>query len=361
MYYRTRKTKSNPKFYKIYFGVIIACLVLLIVAVFILRSFLTDFEKAQPKYVAEEVFEQYFVNGERSVLEKMDVQPGEFEQKEAAEKYAEDLLKGGELTYSEVSNGLDSGKKYVVKKDGERIFNFTLKERGEKSSFGLKLYELDGISMVSGSTSITAEVPQGYVLYVNGKPVDQKYITESGLKTDVFEYLPDDVNAPLNDKYVVSDLFEEPTVTADNGAGKPAEIERDEKTGIYKVGLVYSEELQQEFSEYVLEAARTYAAYMQSDMYFYRVARYLDPNSELYSLTRDTITGFVIDHNGYSFEDESASEFVAYDENTFSCRVKLTHKLHKWGADDYVEYLDMTMFLHNVNGQYLIFDRFNTN
>ena len=119
--------------------------------------------------------------------------------------------------------------------------------------------------------------------------------------------------------------------------------------------------MEKEFSDYVIEAAEAYAAYMQNDTGFRHVAPYLDDDSELYELTRTTTTAFVIDHNGYSFSDESASEFTRYDDNTFSCRVKLTHTLQKYGSDDYVEFFDVTFFLHKVGDDWLIFDRFNTN
>ena len=34
----------------------------------------------------------------------------------------------------------------------------------------------------------------------------------------------------------------------------------------------------------------------------------------------------------------------------------MTHLLHNPGKQDYVDYIDMTIYLHKVDGQYLIFD-----
>ena len=358
-----RKRKGGlSRFTKIYLGVLIAAVVLLIVSVFVLNAVLRDFERSQAKYVASETFEKYFTGDSSLIVASLEESGNEFESKDKVKDYVDDAMSKGEITYTEVSNGLEDQKKYAVKSGDKRIFTFTLeKDPDERSSFGFAKYKFGGIQTVGGNYTATVEAPEDYVVYVNGVEVADKYITESGKPLDVFEYLPEDVKAPVENVYTIPRLFSEPEITADDGNGVPAEVTFDEDKGVYKVALLYDEKLQEEQSAYVIEAAEAYAAYMQSDGSFRTVARYLDEDSEIYTKTRDTITAFVIDHNGYSFVNESASEFTSYDENTFSCRVKLTHKLHKRGSDDYVEYFDVIFFLHKVGDRYLIFDRFNSN
>ncbi len=353
--------KPKSRFFKIYIGVLIFCGVLLIAAVIVLNALLRDFESAQPKYVAEEVFAQYFTEDTGAIVRTIKSTATEFESEEMLKEYVDGAMSGGSLTYNEISNGLEAGKKYVVKSGGKSVFNFTLDLLDERSSFGFKKYKFGEIQTPSGKVSVKCAVPEGYSLYLNGVRVGPDYLTGEHRNIDNFEYLPDDIAAPKEAIYEIRGLFCEPEVTADNGKGKEARIEYLDDEGLFEVGLVYDEELEAEFTDYVIEAAEAYAAYMQNDSYFRAAAKYLDPSSEIYELTRTTVTGFVIDHNGYSFENESASEFTRYDDNTFSCRVKLKHLLHKRGSDDYVEYLDLTLFLRRVGDDWLIFDRFNTN
>lgn len=347
------------RFAKIYIAVLAVFVVLLIAAIFVLNALLRDFESKQPKYAAQSVFEKYFSSADE-LLAVLDNKQSDFESREVIRDHIAEIL-DGDVTYTEVPNGVGSERKYAVKSDGKREFTFTLdKDDSKKSFFGFSGYALSGVQIERGDHSVVAEVPEGYSLYINGVKAGDEYITEREKKLDVFEYLPDDVAAPTENVYTVTGLYAEAQVSADDGSNE-ATVTFDEERNVYKVSLMYDESLRQQYSDYVIEAAEAYAAYMQNDSSFRRVSPYLDPASELYTKTRDTITAFVIDHDGYSFEDESATEFTPYDENTFSCRVKLTHKLHKSGSADYVEYFDVTFFLHRTDGDFLIFDRFNTN
>jgi len=85
---------------------------------------------------------------------------------------------------------------------------------------------------------------------------------------------------------------------------------------------------------------------------------YYDTDSDLWKNIISTENYFVLDHNSYSFKDQKATEFYRYNDDVFSCRVSMTHLLHRWAREDYVDYIDMTLFLRNVNGKYLIFDSF---
>jgi hypothetical protein len=97
---------------------------------------------------------------------------------------------------------------------------------------------------------------------------------------------------------------------------------------------------------------------MGNDEKWANVKEYFDPSSKLYNSIRTSETSFVIDHSGYRFENESASEFYAYDENTFSCRVSFTQVLTKKGKPDYKDNIDMTVYLRKVGDKFLIYDRY---
>lgn len=360
-FYERRKT-GRSLFFKIYITVVITAVLLLCAAIVVVHFLLRDFESVQPKYLAEEVFNEYFAPNTVSVAERIDLTGHPFEGEEQALAYAEKALSGDEITYSEVSIGLEAGRKYSVKSGDKKIFSFELDENEEKSKFGFITYRLGKIEPVFRE-KVTVRVPTGYHVYINGIRADGKYITESGVvDEELSEYLPDGVAAPTDDIYTVTDLLVAPEVlvTDPDGADVPAEFDADSRT--YTAVRKYDEQLKAEFSDYVIQAAEAYAAYMQNDASFRNVATYMDPASELYAVTRATLTGFVIDHNGYSFEDESADEFVRYDDSTFSCRVKLKHILHKTGSADYVEYLDIVFFYHlDADGDYSMFDRYNKN
>lgn len=354
--------KPKSKFFKIYVGVLIFLAVLLIAALIVLNALLRDFESVQPKYLAAEMFSQYFTDDTSALVDAIKSTSGGFESEEMLRGYVDQAMSGGALSYYEVSSGVKKEWiKYVVKSGDKSIFNFTLVEQDERSSFGFKKYKFGEIQAPSGKLAVKCAVPEGYSLYLNGIQVGSDHLTGEERRISSFKYLPEGLTAPKEDVYEIKGLFCEPAVTADNGNGKAVDVNYIEEEGVYEAVLAYDEELEAEFSEYVIKAAEAYATYMQNDAGFRTAARYLDPDTELYEKTRTTATGFVWDHNGYDFAEESASEFTRFDDNTFSCRVKLLHILHMRGRDDYKEYLDVTLFIHKVGDEWLIFDRFNTN
>ena len=285
----------------------------------------------------------------------------EFESDEMIADYVKSEISDKPLTFNEISNGLESGRKYVVKSGEKSVFNFTLREKEERSSFGFRQYEFDGIQAPGGKVSVSVAVPSGYSLYLNGIRVGQEHITERGRKIRLYDYMPEGVQIPEEDVYTVDGFFLTPEITADNGADRPADVRYLEDEDLYEVGLLFNDELEEEFAEYIIEAAEAISIRLQNDSSFYYAAKYIDPDSDLYLKLRSIYTGDVTDHNGWDFDQESASEFIRYDEDTFSCRVKLRHILYKRGSEDHNEYLDVIMFLHRVNGKWLIFDRFDTN
>ena len=141
--------------------------------------------------------------------------------------------------------------------------------------------------------------------------------------------------------------------------GNEMEIGVVESDKLYYTKLVYDEELKAEQSEFVIEAAKRFAAYMQNDTTLAKLTPYFEKGTALYKSIRSTLQWAVIDHDSYDFEDVEASDFYRYDENTFSCRVKLTHILKRNRLEDYRDFMDATFYLRKINGKYLIYDRTN--
>lgn len=108
-----------------------------------------------------------------------------------------------------------------------------------------------------------------------------------------------------------------------------------------------------EHKDYVLKAAEEYSKYMENDSWWGGISQYFDPSSEIYESARTSLTMFVIDHNGYRFDDVFVGEFYGYSDDVFSCRVSFTHVLTA-GAQEYKDYFDSTIFFRRVDGTFKI-------
>jgi len=356
-----KQRKHFPVFYTIYFLCIALFLVGLYAGLGVVREYLADYESAQPQYVAEKVFGEFYSDGDYSALmDACSPQTTEFENQEAVLRYLREFTAGKEITYNSITTGLDSTRKYIVKADGVKFSAFTLTTVTETTPKGVPLYELESVELyTAGQQSARIVAPNGYTVFLNGSVLNDSYKTDYIEKHESCDRMPEGTEGIVFVGYEVDKLYYPPeSVQVINREGISVPVTQKED-GTYYAEYVYSESLKQQYSEYVISAAKALAAYMQNDGRFSAIGAYLDPDSDLYTNVKSSETYFVINHSSYSFEDVKTSEFYAYDDNTFSCRVSFTHVLKRSGSKDYRDYLDMTFYLRKVDGTYLIYDRFN--
>ena len=249
--------------------------------------------------------------------------------------------------------------KYIVKAGDTKFASFILSEDTEASGKFTRYKAGDFEVYTDSKAKVNIEAPEGYKVLLNGTELGSEYIKESGIEDESCNHMPEGVRGLHYDRYYVSGLMGEPKISVKSPDGTDAELSEDK--GIYRALPVNDTELQKEHSDYILEACKKYAVYMQYDstvavMGFNQIKGYFDPSSELYEDIRTVENMFVIEYTSYEFEDEKTGEFIKYDYDTFSCRVSFTHILHRKGNDDYRDQLDLTLYLRNVDGEYLIYD-----
>ncbi len=324
---------------------------------------LADFENAQPKYAAEAVFSTHFANPDFAALAKAAGMPENISSFETEEGFVTELTEryGGQPTsYAATTAGANGTLRYLVKAGEQKFAVFSLKKSAEASAFGFEQYELGEISLyIRPEETVTVTAPAGDAVYLNGKLLDESYITEKGIPTSSCEHMPEGVEGITFVTYETGALLRAPTVEVVSPSGIPAPLMQNGETGAWEADIVYDDALSEKYSEQMIKVAQNYAAYVMRDGYFASFSNYFDKTTDLYETIRQVPVGFVWIHNGYSFDDVSASEFYAYNDDTFSCRIRFVQVLHRDGNEDYREQFDVTFYLHRVNGEFLIYDMLN--
>ena len=358
---KIKAKKGFPYFYVILGAVLLVGIIAEAIALNQLKGFLADYEHSLSKYVADEVYEEYFMHPDyEKLIEISGCEISPAESKEALAEYIKNEVGGEQLVYKTVSDGIAIDTvKYNVRAGSKKIAEFTLKKTGEKSRYGNDLFALDTIKLVYKvpSLSVSVKAPADCTVKINGYTLGAEQVVATE-KTSSCDHMPEGVAGLTYNTYTLTGLINEPEVTVTDRNGKANVVEKEDD-GVYSAKLNYSEELASAYREQISDAAQKYAAYMQSDGRFSAFSQYFDPDSTLYTQIKNAEIYFVWPHDGYSIEDVNVRDFYAYDDNTFSCRVSLTHVLHKKGSEDYRDYIDMTFYLRNVNGSYLIYDREN--
>ena len=387
---RTQYTRRFPIFWVLLLGFVIISVIYISGIINKVEAFLEEYESVQPKYVEAEVFDTYFKKIDYDKLLKAadrgDGEISEFETRDDLITYLKGLYEGKEISCYSISTGAANAEtaelkltdlagyfveqfnskgdiRYIVKAGEDKIAEFTLVHSDselKKSKHGFKMYELADIELFFfPHESVTVKLPQSSTLTVNGVTVTDKYLMpDVREEEEINKFLPDGIEGIVYVAYTIDGLFGKPEISVTDKDGKVTECVYIEDGNYLSAGFLYDAALEAQFSDYVINAIEKYAAYMQMDGARADFIDYYDTDSELWQNIITTENYFVWEHEGYTFKDKKASEFYRYDENVFSCRVSMTHLLHRYGWEDYVDYIDMTIFLRNVNGKYVIFDSF---
>ncbi len=333
-----------------------------------LRPILAAYEESQPKYYAEDIFNAHFLDPDFAALVAQAGIPDNVSPLENAESFAAELEeRHGDkpMTYASTTAGSDGSLRYLVKAGDEKIGIFSMREvKGDPDDIlDFSSWELSDVELyIRPEESIKITVQTGSEVYVNGRLLDDSYLTETGIKTDTCDHMPknrEGVEGITFCTYEASALLRAPEIAVKTPQGKDAPLTLDEETGAWTAEIVYDDALAAAQSAQIIKVAQNYAAFVMRDAYFASFSGYFDKTTDLYQTIREVPTSFVWAHNGFEFRDVSATEFYAYADDVFSCRVRFVHVLHRNNSEDYTEQFDVTFYLHRVDGEFLIYDMVN--
>ncbi len=351
------------KKFSAFYAVLIVIVILTVIATEVgkvyLKDLLVDYEDSQYKYVAEDFFENNFASGDAKTLaELFGAQIPRFETADRFEKFLSGITEGKELKLQLTTVGLNEDKVYNVICDDVKFATFTLEKTEEKSKYNFDLYRPSEVVFNENLfESYSIEVPLDYTVNVNGFTTDSSYSNGDRIPTSSHEFMPDGVEGITYTTYAFENLCGTPEFTVLSKDGESCNISESED-GVFRADIAYDAKLEAEFADYVIEATKAYACYMQKDANFGKIGKYMDPSSQLYKNIKTSPNWMVITHDSYDFENAVASEFFAYSEDVFSCRVKVVHVLKYRRLEDFRDTIDMTWYLRKVDGKYLIYNSY---
>lgn len=371
------KNNKNGKriswFYLIYFSMILLTIVLVIAGMGVVRNRLAEYEAAQPKYVAAQVFSRYFepIDYDRLLAD------AEYDDAGVAPEFLAEYLASeiGEeaLTYATGSSNDPREIKYIVKAGSKQLAAIALNVSDRMTEHGYETYDFSHVELYlnmeayldeMAKFSITVKAPSIYTVEVDGEPLGEELLTSTYLPEDVMRYYPKDVPEIEYVSYTIADLRELPeSVVVTTPMGEEALVDYDEESRTYSCGLVYSDAMAEEYSDFVINAMEKYAAYVQASksVGLSDVKGYFDTDSNAYA---DVVEAggsrwMVRNWSGIDFENVSVGEFYVHTPEIFSCHISLTQLLHMEGREDFVDIIDMYVFLHRTEKGYKIYEWFN--
>lgn len=359
------KKRRLSRFYVIYFSCLAAAFLALFLALRFVRVLLAEYEAAQPKYVAQEVFARYFDPIDYPELLAFAQYDAGMAGDAAVTEYLTEAIGDSELSIAPGSAADEDTMRYLVRAGRVQVAAINLRKDDAKTAHGFARWRfanlelsLDNAPLPGRYLTITA--PAGATVTVDGTVLGEADITERYVNTTALPAFPSGIEGLDYVVYTLRGATALPgQVTVSDAAGNQAAVTYDDTAHAYTAGPVYSAALADEYSGMVTKAVQGYAGYMQNvpGTSFEAIRGYFDPDAPLYKAIRAAAGDMwmVFKSDSSSFEDEYIGEFCPLGEDVFSCHISFTQVLHRGGTDR-PDAVDMTVFLHKTDNGYRIFE-----
>lgn len=336
-----KKLSKYKKFIIVYLGVLI--LLMIASLAYVLKS-LSTFEKNQP--------EKFVLN----LANKIKENPSKYVNinKEYVDGY-KNILKSEKVTAKETEDG------YQIIAGSSPLFNLKLEKGKEVTKLGILKFNILSLKEINptsenGAYYYKVKIPSSFTLKVNGKTLDnpvEKLVNED------FEEIGSKM--PMDYIYELKGLKEKPNIEILNNKGEVVKYETEDNT-IYSYEFYKTNDYKKEVKNPIdiLEFAKKWSLFYTKDLAggnagFDVLKPYLLEGNKMYEAAKawpkSVDWGFVSRHilKNPIFTNESVKDCYIYNDDAFSCIVKLEKNMIVKGEDK-VETLNDRMFFVNDNG-----------
>jgi len=347
-------------FYTFYFLFIFLFFIGTFLGLKYLRSFLVDFEAAQPTVQSQQVFDSLFADPDWSKLYDMaKVEDTPYEGKEEFVAYMENLVGDKDLNMIETSAGLSGGKKYYVRVDDVRVASFTMTSDTDLTDMTqIPDWKLGEVGVFfERNESYRIQKQDGHTATVNGVALDDSFTIQI-TTTAAEEYLPIQVNANRTCVQEITGLMALPEVKITDSTGKEMEVVYDEASRTF-VEQTEANAITDELKNIAIDACKAYSMYMIEAVGADSVAKYFDTTSDIYKFIVRS-DRWMQDYSDYRFGNEEVSNYCRYTDDLFSVKVSLSLFVTRTNGTVREYKVDDTLFFElQSTGKWLVFDRTN--
>ncbi len=321
---RKKIFRGALRFYTLLLGGILCVLILLWCLMNPLKTLLTQYETAQPQYVAAEIYDALFVKPDWALLYDMaGVQATEFEGRSEYVAYMNAKVGNRKLDYVQIP-GSDDEQRYSVRLQGEEIATFSMLRVDD----GVSTFDRWTFGQVevffTREESVTVTLMPGYTVYINGVPLDDSYTT---LRVDTLaeDYLPEGIHGYRYQQQTISGLLVQPEVIVLDQYNNPVELTQDPETGIYTTPIAGTVPETWGEKELILTTVQAQALFSIQAINVTQLREYFAPSSQAYQAVTSAEL-LSSKWKSYAF-DESATvikDFYRYNDRLFSVWAQVT-------------------------------------
>lgn len=332
---RTRERKKGRGYW--IFLIVWSALLIAVMAALLMwfYGFLEDYQKVyeetRPILHQNQVMELFASGDAEQILDQAKpVELGPFETRDDFILFLDNYLSGKNMDFgTKAGEHIEERPVYVVTADEVPFAVVRLKKKTEAAAYGLPLWETDSIEllpMVTREYELLA--PSNVAMTVNGIPVTQTALKESGIPSSDGEYLEEYTRIPSYNRYDLGSFYSEPEVYGINEAGEFVDISYDKDNRCYRAGFGEDKTLRAEVENYVIQVVTDYAMYVSNDAAAGSLDKYFPKGSKLLAGIKKNQREWFDYHLKPEVKNEKMTEFVVYSQDAFSAQVYLEQYMY---------------------------------
>ena len=198
---------------------------------------------------------------------------------------------------------------------------------------------------------LTADIIDGYTLFINGIQIDDSFMVSGSVKTEETNRL----RLHRKSYRIPFSLSGQPSISVISASGKEGVI-REKGDRLFVQEFVFDSNLERQFKERAIAAAKTYSRFMTFNTTIKELQRYFESGTRIYQMINTSEVYFYTPHKDNWFENENASEFFARENETFSCRVTFDNCIRRATNQLFRFPLDVTLFFRKIGNQFMVYD-----
>lgn len=296
-----------------------------------LKNYQKVFEETRPVLYQNEVMQLFAAGNAEQILDQAKpVELGPFEGKNDLVFFLDSYLAGKKIDFgTKAGEHIEERPVYVVTADEVPFAVVRLKKKAETAAYGLPLWETDSIELLPMATrEYELLAPSTVAVTVNGIPVTEDAMVESGIRGTAEEYVEAYTQIPSFNRYDLGKFYGEPELYGVNESGEFVEISYDEGARCYRADFGEDKDLRAEVEDYVIQVVTDYAMYVSNDAAYNSLDKYFPKKSPLLAGIKKNQREWFDYHLKPEVKNQEMTEFIAYSQDAFSAQVYLEQYMY---------------------------------
>lgn len=296
-----------------------------------LKDYQRVYEETRPLLHQNEVMKTFTACDTKQILDQAKpVELGPFESREDFESFLYGYLSGKSMDFgTKAGEHIEERPVYVVTADKTPFAVVRLKKKAETADYGLPLWETDSIELLPmPTTEYQLLAPSNVTVTVNGIPVTEDAVEESGIRGTAEEYLEAYTQIPSYNRYDLGWFYGEPEIYGINEAGEAVDIVYNESEHCYEAAFGGNKVFQAMVEDYVIQVVTDYAMYVSNDAPYNSLDKYFPKKSALLAGIKKNQREWFDAHQKPEVKNQKMTEFIVYSEDAFSAQVYLEQYMY---------------------------------